>query len=146
LGQGNIAEAKTFINKSLDIFTGFVTGWDIVQSLVFLGEVTLAEGNLAEAARIFRNALDQALESHSFPLAMDALLGLAQVKADAGQAERACELASYIADHAASIQPTKDRAGQLCQRLLPHCTSQKIADSRLPLSATPAEIAQYFLT
>jgi predicted ATPase/transcriptional regulator with XRE-family HTH domain len=145
LAQGHVAEAKSLINKGLEIFTGYVTGWDIVLSLIYLGEATAADGDSREAERIFRNALDLALESHSIPLALDALLGLAYLKSAANENDSAFALVTYVFNHAASVQMTKDRAGQLRveleTRIAPKKAAELLAQTRnKSIEALAAEI------
>jgi predicted ATPase/transcriptional regulator with XRE-family HTH domain len=126
LAQGHIEEAQSLIQKSLDIFTAFVSGWDIVQSLIFLGQATEAAGDVSEARRIFLDALDLALEAHLISLALDTLVGLAELQSRAGEAEQALALSLCVSGHAASTQEAKERAEQLRQQLASHLTPQKI--------------------
>jgi predicted ATPase len=126
LAQGDIPAAQSLIHKSLNLFTEFVTGWDIVLSLVYLGEAAVAAGDMSEARRIFLDALRQAMEAQTTPLALDALTGLAHVLAWAGETERAWEFSTCVLDHSASTQDAKDRAEQLRQQLESQWTQQQI--------------------
>jgi tetratricopeptide (TPR) repeat protein len=127
LAQGNIAEAQALIHKSLDLFTGFVTGWDIVQSLVYLGEATEAAGDSSEAKRIYLDALHLAVEAQATSLALDVLVGLADLQAQAGGAEQALELSMCVLSHSASTQEAKDCVGQLRVQLESQLTPQQVA-------------------
>ncbi|UCC99563.1 MAG: tetratricopeptide repeat protein, partial [Phycisphaerales bacterium] len=126
LAQGKLPEAETLILKSLDVFHEFVTGWDIVLSLVYLGEIKAAAGDSLEARRIFLEALPMALEVQAIPLALDALIGLAYLAAQAGQVERALELSICVSCHPASTQEAKDRAGELGAELEAQLTSEQL--------------------
>lgn len=126
LAQGKLLEAETLIHYSLDVFNEFVTGWDIVLSLVYLGEIKAAAGDSLEARRIFLEALPMALEVQAIPLALDALIGLAYLDAQAGQAEQALELSICVLCHPASIQEAKDRAEELGAELETQLTPQQI--------------------
>jgi hypothetical protein len=117
LAQNKLPEAETLIRYSLDVFNGFVTGWDIVLSLVYLGEIKATAGDFLAARKVFLEALPMALEVQATPLALDALIGLAHLEARAGQAEQALELALCVSYHPASTQEAKERAGQLCAEL-----------------------------
>jgi tetratricopeptide (TPR) repeat protein len=117
LAQGEVAEAQALLRKSLDLFADFVTGWDIIQSLVYLGEATAAGGDLSEARRIYLDALRQAIAAGATSLALDVLVGLADLGAQAGEAEGALGLSICVVGHSASTQETKDRAGQLRAQL-----------------------------
>ncbi len=46
--QGDFTQAQTPIRKSLDLFAGFLTGWDVVRSLLCLGEAVSAAGDTSE--------------------------------------------------------------------------------------------------
>jgi tetratricopeptide (TPR) repeat protein len=127
LAQGDIAEAQSLLHKSLDLFTEFVTGWDIIQSLVYLGEATTAGGDLSEARRIYLDALRQAMEAGATSLALDVLVGLADLGTQAGQAEGALGLAICVLSHPASTQEAKDRAGQLRGQLESQLTPGQVA-------------------
>ncbi len=119
-------EAETLIHYSLDVFNEFVTGWDIVQSLVYLGEIKAAAGDLSEARRVFLETWPMALEVQAIPLALDALIGLAYLAEQTGQAEQALELAICVSCHPASTQDAKDRAEQLSVALETELTPQQL--------------------
>ncbi len=127
LAQGDITEAQALIRKSLDLFTDFVTGWDIVQSLVYLGEATATAGDSSEAWRIYLDALQMAMEVQVISLALDALTGLAGLQARTGQAEQALALSMCVLSHSASTQEAKDRAQQLRVQLESQLTPQQVA-------------------
>ena len=128
LAQGQLPEAETLIHWSLEVFNEFVTGWDIALSLIYLGEVNTAAGNWIEAERIFRQGLQMAMEAQAIPLVLDALLGLADVQARAGQVERAVEFSRCVLYHPASTCEAKSRAKhlqtELAQRLAPEQITQ----------------------
>jgi tetratricopeptide (TPR) repeat protein len=139
LAQGKLAEAESYLNKSLDVFDKFVTGWDIARSLTYLGEARAAAGDWASAECIFHQALDTALEAHSPPLALDALVGLAVLQARAGQAEQALAVALLVSHHPASTAETKERANQLCAELEGRFTPEQVETVRLRQQTTPFE-------
>jgi hypothetical protein len=125
LAKGDPVGAQSYIHKSLDLFVGHITGWDVVQSLVYLGEATAAAGELLEARRIFVDTLRGAMEAQTAPLAMDALTGLAKLQARAGQAEQALEFSAHVLCHPASTQQAKDSAAQVGQQLKSQLTPQQ---------------------
>lgn len=128
LAQGKLPEAETLIHWSLEVFNEFVTGWDIVRSLTYLGEIKAAGGDQGEARRTFRQALRLAMEVQAIPLALDALLGLADLQTRTGQVERALEFAMCVLHHPASTCEARSRAEhlqtQLAGRLAPEQTTQ----------------------
>ena len=139
LAQGKLAEAESYLTKSLDVFDKFVTGWDIARSLTYLGEARAAAGDWPSAERIFRQALATALESHSPPLALDALVGLADLQARTGQAEQALAVALLVSHHPAGAAETKERANQLCAELERQFTPEQVETARLQGRATSIE-------
>jgi tetratricopeptide (TPR) repeat protein len=126
LAQNNIPEAQSLIRQSLELFTELGTRWDIVRSLVYLGEATTAAGDPFEARRIFLQALQMALEVQAIPLALDALVGLAYLATQAGQAEQAVELSICVLCHPASTHEAKDRAEQLIAEQETQLTPEQI--------------------
>jgi predicted ATPase/DNA-binding XRE family transcriptional regulator len=126
LAAGQYAEAKGCLKKSLEIFGEYFKGWDIAKTLIYLGEVALAAGEPCEAAKIFRDALREAFNAQSVPLVLDALIGLAHLQAQAGEAEQALELSVCVAEHIASTQQTKGRAGRLRAEIESRLSSQQV--------------------
>ncbi len=126
LAQGNITEAQSLIHKSLALFTELGMRWDIVQSLIYLGKVAMAAGDTREARRLFLESLPLAMKTRASPLALDALIGLAYLQAQAGEAEQALEFSICVLHHTASTQEAKDHAGQLRAQLETQLMPQQI--------------------
>jgi ATP/maltotriose-dependent transcriptional regulator MalT len=139
LAQGNIDEARSLIHKSLDLFAGFTTGWDIVQSNVFLGEAAAAAGDLPEARRIYLETLPMAMEVHVMSLVMDILIGLADLAAWSGEVQQALELAIFVGNNKASTQITKDRASLLETQVGVQLTSHQIQKAKKRAKAQKLE-------
>ena len=103
------------------------------------------EGDLNEARKMYLRALQVSTEAHLVPIALDSLLGLAQLQAQAGKTEQALELLYYILEHPSSTQLTKERVFQLSTR-----TEKLLSDTQLnvikenALSQTFEEIVQKF--
>jgi hypothetical protein len=57
---------------------------------------------------------------------LDALIGLAHLQAQAGEAEQALELSVCVAEHIASTQQTKGRAGRLRAEIESRLSSQQV--------------------
>ena len=71
-------------------------------------------GNPTEARENYLKALRISIDSHSIPIALDSILGLARLQAQAGNIEHALELSYYVLDHPSSTQETRDRATEIC--------------------------------
>jgi predicted ATPase/transcriptional regulator with XRE-family HTH domain len=139
LAQGQVAEAKSCINQSLEIYTGYVTGWDIAQSLVYLGEATAAEDATREAECIFRKALDLALESHSIPLVLEALVGVAYLKAQTDQIDLVLDIIGSVVAHPASTQAIRDRVQSLRAELKARLAPDLVASTQAKARNKPLE-------
>ncbi len=145
LARGDITEAQFNIQKSLDLFAGFITGWDVVRSLAYLGEAAAAAGDGSEARRIFLDALHLAMEAQATSLALDLLVGLADLQARAGEAEQALTFSICVLRHTASAQEAKDRAEQLRGQLESQLTPQQIeaVEARSQTKSFDALVAEF---
>jgi predicted ATPase/DNA-binding XRE family transcriptional regulator len=137
LAGGQYVEAQDYFQKSLEIFGEYFQGWDIALSLTYLGDAVRLSGNIVEARKIYLKALRIALEAHSTPIALETLLGLANLYAQTDEPERAFELSCYILNHPSSTQYTKDWASELTQeteKLLTNHQLHGIKESILNIS------------
>jgi tetratricopeptide (TPR) repeat protein len=126
LEQGEYAQARTWLNQSLEIFTRSVIGWDIIRSMDYLGQVSLAEGNEAGARQIFMQALQNAKEMNIPSLLPDLLTGLASLHLRAGEHAMALSLSLCTAQDPSSTQQTRDRAARLASQAEAHLSPQQI--------------------
>jgi hypothetical protein len=95
----------------------------------------MMKANLTEARKNLLKALRISFEANSIPIAMDSLLGLAQLYLQDGEPERVLELSYYIRNHPSSTQATKDRASALWAELETQLTPTQI-------EATQAQAAE----
>lgn len=117
LAQGDAARAQDILRRSLDVHRGYVVGWDIAHTLTYLGDAALAQGQIEEARRHYLEAQQRAEEAGSKPIALDALVGLAQVEAKAGRPQQALALARAVLADDASSQDAREIAARLCAEL-----------------------------
>jgi len=111
--QGEHAKAVESFGKSLDTLTAVGTRQDEARVLVEMSNSIFTLGNDAEAERGWYKALRISTETQSMFVALEALVGIAMLKAKQGNAEQALELSSIILNHPASLQETKNRARSL---------------------------------
>jgi hypothetical protein len=103
-------------------------------------------GSIEEARKIYLRALQIALDAHSTPIALDSLLGLARLQAQAGKIECALELSYYILNHPSITQETRDHAIEVCNKIQKKLTDIQIqATKEVALSRTFEEILNNFL-
>jgi len=119
-------EAQRHIRKSLEVFGGYIVGWDIARSLTYLGDAVLMAGDCSEAQRLYLDAFRIAVEIQAIPIALDAILGFSRLRLGAGDVSQAFELARFVLSHPAGTQQIRDQAVQLvsdseallgCQRI-----------------------------
>jgi len=127
LAQGRIDEARAHANRSLDILKGYVIGWDFVQPLIYLGECAAAGGDVAEAERLFREALRGALEVAAGPLAAEAVAGLAAARRRAGRGESALALTLSVLRCPGATHHTRERVERLRVELAAALTPDQYA-------------------
>jgi hypothetical protein len=70
-------------------------------------------GNLSEAGEIFLKSLRLSMQAKAVPIALDSMLGLAQIMAKDGEIGTALQISDCVLNHPASAQDTKDSAAQL---------------------------------
>ena len=113
MALGDLTTAQAMIEKSLHIFSGYIGGWDVALSLIFLGEVKLLAEDLAAAGNLFRDALITARKANSLPLQLYALINLASIHARAGECELAYLIAALVHHHPFSSLDSKETAARL---------------------------------
>jgi predicted ATPase/transcriptional regulator with XRE-family HTH domain len=115
--QGRHEQAVAMFRKSIDIFTELGGRWFMAHVLAEMGGSILALGNDAEARRLWRESLQIATDIHGTPVALEALVGFAHLRAKQGVREDALELVLMVLNHPASLQVTKNRASALWSEL-----------------------------
>ena len=117
---GRCVEAQDYFQKSLEIFGEYYKGWDIARSLTYLGDAKIKMGDLKEAEKTYLNALHVAVDEKSIPVALDAVVGLAQLSFQCGEAEKAFELAQFVLSQAPIAQETYEISRQISENVGKH--------------------------
>jgi tetratricopeptide (TPR) repeat protein len=89
----------------------------MVEPLTVLGEVALGLGDFQEAETHFHKALQIAIERWVPAYALHALVGMANLLAAVGEKERALDLATFVIQHPATWQWSKDSIASLIAEL-----------------------------
>lgn len=113
LAHGDIAEARMHLNHSLDIYRGYVTGYDLVYTNLYLGECAAAEGDDAEAERIYLDSIREASALRVDALAQEAAAGLAALRLRQGRTDEALRLADAVLAHPTTTHETAARAADV---------------------------------
>ncbi len=123
---GELAEARQLHDESLILKQELGNRRSISISLINLGEVTTLLGDLDAARRAFHEALRLTRAIQAYPLALDALVGIAGLWAQDGQREQAVQLLRLAYHHPASGSETQEKAAQQLAAL---GASQELADA-----------------
>ncbi len=109
---GELAEARQLHEESLILKRELGNRRSISISLINLGEVTTLLGELDAARRAFHEALRLTMAIQAYPLALDALAGIAGLLAQDGQRAQAVQLLRLAYHHPASGSETQEKAAQ----------------------------------
>jgi tetratricopeptide (TPR) repeat protein len=124
--QGEHQRAVDMFRKGVDTFAELGGRFYVGEGLAEMGRSVFALGNDTEAERVWRESLRIATEIHGTPVALDALVGLASLRAKKGDMQSALELLLTVLNHPASIQDTRHRAEQLRTELEAQLTTHKV--------------------
>jgi tetratricopeptide (TPR) repeat protein len=124
--QGEHRRAADLFLKAVDTFTELGGLFYIGQGLAQMGRSLFALGNDVEAERIWRESLRIAAEIHGVPVVLEALVGIASLRAKRGETQSAFELLLIVLKHPACDQDTKNRADLLRAELEPRLTPTQI--------------------
>jgi tetratricopeptide (TPR) repeat protein len=113
LALGRVPEARRHFEESLAALRrrGAAYHCEVMPALVGLGRVACAEGKMVQAEDCFRQVL-AAAGCPAFDK-MDAIAGMAQVRALEGDAVRAAELLVLVAHHPFTAHATRERVRAL---------------------------------
>jgi len=128
--QGEHRRAADWILKAIDTFTELGGLFYIGQSLAQMGRSLFALGNDVEAERIWRESLRIAAEIHGVPVVLEALVGIASLRAKRGETQSAFELLLIVLNHPACDQETRNRAEKLRTELAAQLTPIQIEGSQ----------------
>jgi predicted ATPase/transcriptional regulator with XRE-family HTH domain len=125
LGRG--AAARDCLQASVAIWREIGDRGNLGQTLNRLGQSLLAQPDWDTARRCFVEALAVARDAQIAPVVLDALLGLAALRAEEALPAVALELVLHILQDPASSHTTHARAGQLRAELTAQLADDQIA-------------------
>lgn len=117
LAQGDVAGARAHLNRSLDIYHGYVIGYDLIYTNLYLAECAAAEGDDVEAERIYLDSIRDASAIRVDALALEATAGLAALRLRQGRADEALRLAGEVLAHPAATCATAARAAEVWRQV-----------------------------
>jgi predicted ATPase/DNA-binding XRE family transcriptional regulator len=124
--QDEHVQAVDMFRKSLDTLTEVGARQDVARVLVEMSYSIFALGKDTEAERGWREALYVTMETQGTFVALEALVGIAMLKAKQGNIEQALELTWIALNHPATLQETKKRADRLRAELEAQLTATQI--------------------
>ncbi len=128
------------LHKSLAYFRELDLRWDSARWLVLLGDASLAANEPDQARRFYTDAVRLAEQSQVRPITLDAMLGLAQVHARAGNVARSEALLNAVLDYAANTHGAKEGAQLVGQRAAEDRPKANGGNERRPFDALITEI------
>jgi tetratricopeptide (TPR) repeat protein len=132
--QGDPAGARTALQEALALTQESGNRWDMAWLEAGLGNVYLAQHEATQAEVHFGLALQLAAEADALSIALDALAGLAALRAQLGDRPRAVELAAHVSVHPASSSIARTQAGEILKAGDADCKSPPPAPSAAALS------------
>ncbi len=123
LASGNLARAEQALHESLALDP------DSLSALSRLGELRRAQGNLLEAREHYRRMLEMARQRQEWPVALEALTGMAAWHAQAGESARAAELLAFVVQQPASDYATRTKARRLLDEVSTQLTPEALAEA-----------------
>ena len=115
--QDDHPQAMVSFQRSRGIFTDLGARWDTARVLSDMGRSLLAVGEDSDAERVWREAMGVAIETKGTLVALDALAGMAGLRAKRGHPEAALAWLLLVLNHPAVQPETKARATQLATEL-----------------------------
>jgi len=115
--QGDHPQAMVSFQRSLGIFTDLGARWDAARVLSDMGRSLLAVGDDSESERVWREAMRVAIETKGTLVALDALAGMAGLRAKRGHPDAALGWLLLVLNHPAVQPETKVRATDLAMGL-----------------------------
>jgi predicted ATPase/transcriptional regulator with XRE-family HTH domain len=139
--RGEHRQAVDMLRKSQGLFNDLGARQDVARVLAEMSRSIFVLGNDAEAGRIWRESLRMGIETRGTFIALEALVGIASLRAKRGELEPALVLLLIVLRHPASTQETRLRAAQLRSALEAQLTSQQVEAAQARAQATTFEAA-----
>jgi predicted ATPase len=117
LAMDDLPAAKEYVNESLSIRSELGEKVGIIDSQNNLGKIALAMDDAEDAQTHFQSSIKNAWEIGAFPMALEAIIGIAQYKATQGELENAATMLALVANHRSTSGDTKNRAQELFRAL-----------------------------
>jgi predicted ATPase/transcriptional regulator with XRE-family HTH domain len=124
---GHTLDAQRFFEDSTRIWREIGDEGSLTQTLNQLGQTLLVREEREGAQRCFLDALAVAKEAQIAPVMLEALLGIAALRAAEGDSQSALELVLQVLENPACTRDTRDRAEQLRAELVAQLPAEHTA-------------------
>lgn len=115
--RGETAEARRLFAACVALFAEIGDAWSLARALNLYGRFALETGDGALARENFLQAGQTALAAHVTPFVLEALTGLAALRAQDGEHEAALEIVGHVLEHTAVSHEAKNQAQLLLAAL-----------------------------
>jgi predicted ATPase len=122
--------ARSYCSQSLEIWRRLGDQWGCAGSLETLGNVSLAVADWSGAKDHFGQALHIAMEIKAVPLALQIMIGMADLLAHQGHQQCALEILVFAGRHPLMDQEGRQRAEEVYAELALHATPEQIAQAQ----------------
>ena len=128
--QGQHREALEPFQESLQLFHELGARWEVARVKCEMARSLFALGHEAEAEDHWCESLQLSVETQGLLTAMEAIVGLARLRAGRGDSEYALHLLIFSLRHPATLPETKMRAESLASELKESLTPQQIESAQ----------------
>jgi class 3 adenylate cyclase/tetratricopeptide (TPR) repeat protein/type II secretory pathway predicted ATPase ExeA len=115
--EKNYEAATERYSEALELYKGLGNQFGVGLVKCNLGHVGAATGEVERAWEYYLEALKTTMSLNAVPVALEALAGMANLKANEGEAERGVELLGLTVNHKLTDVDTKDFAEPILERL-----------------------------
>jgi len=126
-----VDNAVECLRSSLQIFNEMGERARIVSSMIELGNALLLQGALQDAKFYFVETIKMAVEDRLYPAIVEAMIGIATIRAQEKENDVGYKLAFYAFNHSATHSSIKERAEKLCSDLETQISPENVEELRV---------------
>lgn len=130
LSEGDLDGANTNLQESVDRFKKIGDQWSLAQALISLANSAQRRGDTLMTQSHLQEALGIAKIMRLRPVALDALVALAELEKLADHPDKAYELGVYVFTHRSSSAPVREKATTLLRDLESILTPERQDEAR----------------
>lgn len=136
---GDYGEARRYLQEGLTLWKEFGEQRGEANCLNSLATIALEQGASVEAWDYFGEGLQIAIEIEAFPVALGILGGMAELLAQEGAGQCAWALATFVSNHPAGEEQTREQAQRLRDTLAAQLSPQARAAAEAQVEDLPVK-------